>query len=152
MLVAPRAPAGCVLGETEVMNEVQRARPWTKTRLELVLVGRKVRPEIVKLRDHAGFEKCLHFGAVVVARHERFVAGTQAERSYALAEPVPRPRVELERIDREREWKRRAGPAHVDVDRQRRPQLELCCCQVRRFQIRRSRIRLSIASHEPAAV
>jgi hypothetical protein len=149
--IAPRTPARCVLRETEVMDEVQRARPPTETLLELVLVRREVRPNVVEARGDAGLEKRLHFGAVVVARHERLVAGAEPEHAYALAEAVASTAEQPEGIDAERERERRRGPAHVCVDRQRRPQLELCCRQPRPFQICGASVRPSIVSHEPAA-
>ena len=86
--MAPAPPVRRILGEAQIVREVERAHPRSGQLLELILVGRQRLRSGVEAALETAPNEGFDLGAVVVGGDEHLVAGLEADRADSLEEGV----------------------------------------------------------------
>src|SRR5215210_2381087 len=122
MLIAPCSPASRVLGQSEIVNEVECSGPRAKERLEipLLLLQEPSLSGIVESTNHPGPVECFNLRALVVCGYQNLVPRLEAQSFYPHIESVSRNGIDAATGFLQRKGKptpRR--PAHVGLEWQR---------------------------------
>jgi len=123
-LAAPPEPGRGVLGEPQVVNEVERPRAGPEQRLQLARVRLEGLIQVVEPAGETGPHDRLDLEPAVVGGHQDLVARLEPERLHAVPDGVARLGEHLQARLLERERQDRRRPTQVDRGRQRWPRAQ----------------------------